>query len=65
MNCLLGQRLDAAQRLTIGLEAEACVVRGPDAHGAAKRNAGAEWLEEARLLLGGVNAPPAAALPDA
>lgn len=62
---LLGQHLDAAQRLTIGLEAQAYVARDPDALGAAKRNSAAEWLEEARLLLGGLHAPPAAALPNA
>lgn len=59
---LLGEHLDAAQRLTVGLEAEAYLVHDPEQHLPPRRHGAAEWLEEARLLLGGVHAPPAAAV---
>lgn len=59
---VLERRLDPAQRLTIGLEAGAYVAPDAAPRPHAERLPASEWLEEARLLLGGVHAPPAAAV---
>ncbi|HEY0856539.1 MAG TPA: hemerythrin domain-containing protein [Albitalea sp.] len=59
---LLGEQLDAAQRLAVGLDAQAYVVHEAGQHPPIGRHGPTEWLEEARLLLGGVHAPPAAAV---
>ncbi|CAG0945454.1 hypothetical protein GPROT2_03223 [Gammaproteobacteria bacterium] len=60
---LLSEHLDPAQRLSVGLEAGAYLVHESAQHLPLRRHGPSEWLEEARLLLGGVHAPPAAAAP--
>jgi hypothetical protein len=57
----LRAHLDAAQRMSLGLAAEGYLVHAGHAAGHEPRQHASEWLEEARLLLSGVHAPPAAA----
>jgi hypothetical protein len=59
----LRAHLDVAQRLSLGLAAEAYLAHAGPASAHEPRLHLSDWLEEARLLLGGVNTPPAAAGP--
>src|SRR5688500_9818838 len=55
--------LDAAQRMSLGLAAEVYLSHARHTEPREPRQHVSDWLEEARLLLSGVNAPPAAAGP--
>jgi hypothetical protein len=57
----LRTHLDGAQRMSMGLAAEVYLAPPGHASGHETRQHPSDWLEEARLLLSGVNAPPAAA----
>lgn len=55
---LLAERLDSAQRLTMGIEAQDYLAHSSDPSSEDSRFPAAEWLEEARLLIGGFSATP-------
>lgn len=55
---LLAEHLDSAQCLTMGIEAQDYFAHRSDTSCVDSRFPAAEWLEEARLLIGGFGATP-------